>query len=79
MSNISCKKINIEHKKIPLIILIPWKSGTECYICTKEFNTRDKKIWKVKDHCHFTRKYGGTAHGISNFTKSAPKYITILL
>ena len=28
-----------------------------CYICKKEFDTSDKKHYKVKDHCHYTGKY----------------------
>ena len=37
-----------------------------CYICKKEFNTDDKKHYKVKDHCHYTGKYRGAAHNICN-------------
>ena len=29
----------------------------DCYICKKEFNTDDKKHYKVKDHCHYMEKY----------------------
>ena len=36
-----------------------------CYICKKEFGTNDKTYYKVKDHCHYTGKYRGTAHNIS--------------
>ena len=27
-----------------------------CYICKKEFDTNDKKNYKVRDHCHYTGK-----------------------
>ena len=39
-----------------------------CYICKEGFNTddSDKKYHKVKDHCHYTRKYRGAAHDICN-------------
>ena len=30
----------------------------------KEFDMNDKKNYKVKDHCHYTGKYGGAAHNI---------------
>ena len=32
-----------------------------CDICKKEFSTdnNDKKYYKVKDYCHYTRKYRG--------------------
>ena len=35
-----------------------------CYICKKEFNKNYKKQQKVRDHCHYTGKYGGAAHNI---------------
>ena len=40
-----------------------------CYICKKEFSTDDddiKKYHKVKDHCHYTEKFRGSAHNICN-------------
>ena len=46
-----------------------------CYICKKEFDNNDttkssslerKKQQKVRDHCHYTGKYGGAAHNICN-------------
>ena len=37
-----------------------------CYICKKIFSTDDdnKKYHKVRDHCHYTGKYGNAAHDI---------------
>ena len=32
----------------------------------KEFDTIDKKNYKVRDHCHYTGKYRGAAHNICN-------------
>ena len=51
-----------------------------CYICKKEFNTdeNDKKHHKVKDHCHYSGKYGGTAHAICNLRYKIPKEIPIV-
>ena len=39
-----------------------------CYICKKGFSTDDnnEKYHKVKDHCHYTRKYRVDAHSICN-------------
>ena len=31
-----------------------------CYICKKEFDTNDKKNYKVRDHSHYTGKYRDT-------------------
>ena len=42
-----------------------------CYICKENFcMDKDDKNYinkrKVKDHCHYTEKFRGTAHRISN-------------
>jgi hypothetical protein len=34
-------------------------SSNECYICNREFTEID---WKVRDHCHITGYYRGSAH-----------------
>ena len=48
-----------------------------CYICKKRFSTDDGKKtttnFKVKDHCHYTGKYRGAAHDISNLRYKIPK------
>ena len=51
-----------------------------CYICKKEFITSDNKNkhYKVRDHCHFTGKYRGTAHNICNLRYKIPKDIPII-
>ena len=39
-----------------------WKAynrSGKCHICNKKFNLKDPK---VRDHCHYTRKYRGPAH-----------------
>ena len=38
---------------------------------------KDKKYHKVRDHCHFTGEYRGTAHSICNLKYSVPKKIPI--
>ena len=51
------KIINYEKKKmIPLTIKekIHYNEQGICYICKKEFDTNDKKNYKVRDHCHYT-------------------------
>ena len=47
-----------------------------CHICKKEFSTDDddnKTYQKVRDHCHYTGKFRGAAHGIYNFRNKTPK------
>ena len=49
-----------------------------CYIYKKEFNTNDKKNYKVRDHCHYTGKYRGVAHKMCNLRYKVPKEIPIV-
>ena len=61
------KIINYEKKKMISLAKKEKENHNKqkvCYICKKEFNTddSDKKDHKVKDHCHYTGKYRGTAH-----------------
>ena len=61
------KIFNYEKKKmIPLTTEEKiYHNGQEiCYICKKEFDTSDKKNFKVRDHCHYTGKYTGAAHNV---------------
>ena len=51
-----------------------------CYICKEKFENKylkDKKQCKVKDHCHYTGVYRGTAHRICNLKYYVPKNISI--
>ena len=36
-----------------------FKNAKSCHICNKEYNNVDVQ---VRDHCHVTRKYRGSAH-----------------
>ena len=49
-----------------------------CYICKKEFDTNDKKYYKVRDHCHYTGNYRGAAHNICNLRYKIPKEIPVV-
>ena len=51
-----------------------------CHICKKGFSIDDynKKINKVKDHCHYTGKYSGTAHDICNLRYKKPKEFSVV-
>ena len=70
------KIINYEKKKmIPLTIKekIHYNEREICYICKKEFDTSDKKNYKVRDHCHYTGKSRAAAHNICNLRYKIPK------
>ena len=55
-----------------------------CYICKKIFSTDKndentfKLYQKVRDHCHYTGKFRGTAHSICNLRYKTPKEIPIV-
>ena len=72
------KIINYEKKKmIPLTTeeKIYHNEQEICYICKKEF---DEKNYKVRDHCHYTGKYRGTAHNMCNLKYKIPKEIPVV-
>ena len=46
-----------------------------CYICKRKFNTYNQKYYKVRDSCHYTRKYRGATHDTCNLNYRAPKKI----
>ena len=75
------KIINYEKKKI--ISLTPeekinYNDQKVYYICKKEFDTIDKKNYKVRDHCHYTGKYRGAAHNVCNLRYKVPKEIPVV-
>ena len=48
-------------------------------MCEKELNNNDgKKNYTVRDHCHYTGKYGGAAHNVCNLRYKVPKEIPIV-
>ena len=55
-----------------------------CYICKKNINTDKnfknafKLYHKVRDHCHYTGKYRGTAHNICNLRYKPPREIPVV-
>ena len=73
------KIINYEKKKI--ISLTPeekinYNDQKVCYICKKEFDTIDKKNYKVRDH--YTGKYRGASHNVCNLRYKVPKEIPVV-
>ena len=47
-------------------------------ICKEKFCDDDKNKKKVRDHCHFTGKFRGTAHSGCNLRYKVPKEIPIV-
>ena len=76
------KIINYEKKKMTSLTTkekIHYNEQEICYICKKEFNKNDEENYKVRDHCHYTRKYRDAAHNICNLRYKIPKEIPIVL
>ena len=48
-----------------------FKTATKCYICGEEYKPEDKR---VRDHCHFTGQYRGSAHDDCNLRYSLRYY-----
>ena len=77
----SCKETIKKHFNKPLIVTkeneLDFQNSTRCHICEKEYSNRDNfimhkgKMIKIKnhpvrDHCHITGKYRGSAHNNCN-------------
>ena len=62
-----CKNIIREHFNKPLKMTkkdeINFKKATKCHICNKRYRDDDEP---VRDHCHATGKYRGSAHSACN-------------
>ena len=87
LRNHAMKIINYEEKEmIPLTDKEnkSYEKQKVCYICKKEFSTdeNDKNAFKlyhkVRDHCHYTRKFRGAAHSICNLRNKTPKKILVV-
>ena len=83
------KIINYEKKKKKLIPLTKEEKNSDkkqepCHIYQKEFYyDRNDEIYtnrkKVKDHCHYRRKYRGAAHSKCNVNYKVRKEIPIII
>ena len=57
-----------------------YENAKICYIFKEKFENKylkDKKYYKVRDHCHYTGGYRGAAPSICNLKYSVPKKIPI--
>ena len=74
-----CKKVMKKHFNKPLRMTEEneqeFKKATTCHICDKEYTEKDIR---VRDHCHITGKYRGSAHQECNLKlRINPKQIKI--
>ena len=58
-----CKSILKKHFNKPLVMTeknkLDFESSEKCHICNKQYSDKDIR---VRDHCHITGKYRGSAH-----------------
>ena len=52
-----------------------FNKATKCWICQKEFEENKKK---VRDHCHFTGKFRGSAHNSCNLRYRKPWFTPVI-
>ena len=75
--------INFKKKKMTLLTNEQHKSHVNekiCYICKEKFGdkySKDKKYCKVRNHCHYTGKYRGSAASICNLMYNVHKEIPV--
>ena len=55
-----------------------YKNELQCYICQREFDSEDKKLIKVRDHCHLTGRYRGAAHSKCNLEIRTPNFVPVV-
>ena len=71
------KLINIKQKPMDLLTdqeKESYANAKTCFICEKPFGN-DKNTIKVRDHCHYTGKYRGSAHNACNLHYKVPESI----
>ena len=74
-----CKQIMRRHFNKPLKTTnddeLNFKKSTKCHICDKRYTSKDGK---VRDHCHITGEYRGSAHNDCNLKlKIKPEDVNI--
>ena len=78
---ISCVKethLSLPKKKMFPLTNQEWKSfreATVCWLCRKGFEGGN--LIKVRDHCHYTGKFRGAAHGSCNLKFKRPKFTPV--
>ncbi|XP_068716850.1 uncharacterized protein [Montipora capricornis] len=74
-----CKKIMKKHFNKPLRMTEDdekeFQKADECHICNKKYNENDVR---VRDHCHITGKYRGSAHQDCNLNFRITEKIPVM-
>ena len=69
-----------ENEMIPLIDedIKFYEEQKNCHICKEGICDDENDKNKVRDHCHYTKKFRGAAHSIFNIRYKVPKEIPII-
>ena len=86
LGNIFIKYMNFEQKPMDLLTddeQIQYDNEKVCFLCEKEFcidkkSKEYKNYCKVRDHCHFTGKYRGAGHSVSNLKYKVPRFVPVV-
>ena len=74
-----CKKVIKKHFNKNLVLSAEdeqrFQSSNKCWICDKLFDVVDNK---VRDHCHVTGKYSGSAHWSCNIDLKLTKKVLVI-
>ena len=66
-----CQKIITERAKRSLVMSASdekdFRNGKKCWICQRQYKPDEGENIPVRDHCHITGKYRGSAHKACNF------------
>ena len=74
-----CRKVIKKHFNKNLVMFVDeeerFQLANSCWICNKLFDIGDEK---VRDHCHVTEKYRGTAHFSCNANCKLSKKVPVI-
>jgi hypothetical protein len=59
--------------------LAHFQASKNCYLCGGEFNSAEKNLSPVKDHCHYSNTFLGAAHDICNIRRRQQTRIPVFV
>ena len=78
ISQVKQAHLSLQKKEMIPLSNAEWKSfheTTVCWLCQGKFG--EKRLAKVRDHCHYTGKFRGAAHQSCNLKFQRPKFIPV--
>ena len=78
ISKVKQAHLSLQKKEMIPLSNAEWKSfheTTVCWLCQGKFG--EKRLSKVRDHCHYTGKFRGAAHQSCNLKFQRPKFTPV--